>query len=81
MRESLSSVFSYLFMTTIFILMLAAFGLLVVFLHSLFTDVGDVETQVGFLFIYIIIACVILAPIFLYISNKLEKFGGHTDRI
>lgn len=79
MRDSLSSVFSYLFTTTIFIIILSAFGALIVFLRSIFTDIGDVETRVGFLFIYILIACVILAPVFLFVSNKLEKHGGRME--
>ena len=81
MRDSLSSIFSYLFMTTIFMLILSAFGMLIVFLRSLFTDIGDMETRVGFLFVYILIICIILAPIFLYVSNKLEKYGGRIDQI
>lgn len=81
MRDSLSSIFSYLFMTTIFMLILSAFGMLIVFLRSLFTDIGDMETRVGFLFVYILIICIILAPIFLYVSSKLEKYGGRIDQI
>ena len=81
MRDSLSSIFSYLFMTTIFMLILSAFGMLIVFLRSFFTDIGDMETRVGFLFVYILIICIILAPIFLYVSNKLEKYGGRIDQI
>lgn len=79
MRDSLSSVFSYLFTTTIFIIILSAFGALIVLLRSMFTDISNVEARVGFLFIYILITCVILAPIFLYVSNKLEKHGGRME--
>jgi len=79
MRDSLSSVFSYLFTTTIFIIILSAFGALIVFLRSIFTRIGNVEARVGFLFIYILIACVILAPIFLFIANKLEKHGRRME--
>lgn len=79
MRDSLSRVFFYLFMTNIFVILLSASGALIVFLHSIFTDIGDVEARVGFLLIYILIICLILVPIFLYVSNKLEKNSGHME--
>lgn len=42
-------------------------------------DVGGMEKQTGYAFLYVFISCVIAAPIFHYISNKLEKRSRQTD--
>lgn len=73
MRDSLSAVFSYLFMASIVICIISLFGVLIIFMRSFTTDVGGLEKQSGYAFLYVFITCVIAAPIFHYISNKLEK--------
>ena len=73
MRDSLSSVFSYLFMASIFISIISLFAVLIIFLRSFMTDTGELEKQSGYAFLYLFIICIIAAPIFHYISNRLEK--------
>jgi hypothetical protein len=79
MRDSLSSVFSYLFMAAVIICIISLFGALIIFMRSFTMDIGGLERQTGFAFLYVFISCVIAAPIFHYISTKLEKNTRGTD--
>ncbi len=79
MRDSLSVAFSYLFMATVIICVISLFGALIIFMRSFTMDVGGMEKQTGYAFLYVVIFCVIAAPIFHYISNKLEKRTRDTD--
>ncbi|MEQ9619480.1 MAG: hypothetical protein RIG61_09940 [Deltaproteobacteria bacterium] len=81
MRDSLSSVFSYLFMTAVFISVISAFGIILILIRSFIVEISEIEKQTGFIFLYIFLACIILAPIFLFISNKLEKYGKRVDEV
>lgn len=79
MRDSLSSVFSYLFMATVCICVISLFAVLIIFMRSFMTDIGGLEKQAGYAFLYLFIICIIAAPIFHYISNKLEKHTRSMD--
>jgi len=79
MRDSLSSVFSYLFMAAVVICIISLFGVLIIFMRSYTMDIGGMEKQTGYAFLYVFIFCVIAAPIFHYISAKLEKHTRGTD--
>ena len=79
MRDSLSSIFSYLFMAAVAVCVISLFGALIIFMRSLTMDIGGLEEQTGFAFLYVFIFCLIAAPIFHYISNKLEKHTRGTD--
>lgn len=79
MRDSLSSVFSYLFMATVIVCVISLFGTLIIFMRSFTMEVGGLERQTGFAFLYVFISCIIAAPIFHYISHKLEKQTRGTD--
>lgn len=81
MRDSLSSVFSYLFMVAVFISVVAAFSTILILLRSFIVEISVTEKQIGFIFLYIFLTCIILAPIFLFISNRLEKSGRRLDEI
>ncbi|MCA9808798.1 MAG: hypothetical protein R3B51_12175 [Thermodesulfobacteriota bacterium] len=79
MRDSLSSLFSYLFMVTVSIAVIAIFAAIVILLRSFVMEIGVVEVQAGFMFLYIFIGSCILSPIFLYLSNRLDKYKRPTD--
>ncbi|MCL4243791.1 MAG: hypothetical protein KJ002_01450 [Candidatus Dadabacteria bacterium] len=79
MRDSLSNFFSYMFMVTVSIATVTIFAALVILFRSLVMEIGGPEEQVGFMFLYIFIGSCILSPIFLYISNRLEKYRRPTD--
>lgn len=81
MRDSLSSVFSYLFMVAVFISIISAFGIILILFRSFIFEISGIEKQTGFIFLYIFLTCIISAPIFLFISNKLEKYGKRIDEV
>jgi len=81
MRDSLSSVFSYLFMASIFVSVIALFAVLIIFMRSFMGDIGGMEKQAGYAFLYVFIICAVAAPIFHYISNRLEKHTRGLDEI
>jgi|GEM_PF-1906410 len=81
MRDQLSSIFSYLFMSAAVICLISAFAAIIIFIRSLVQDIGMMEKQTGFLFLYIFVIAALLAPVFLYVSNKLEKYSGRMDEI
>jgi hypothetical protein len=81
MRDQLSSIFSYLFMSSAVICLISAFGVIIIFIRSFVQDIGIAEKQTGFLFLYIFIIAAVSAPIFLLISNRLEKYSGRMDEI
>lgn len=81
MRDSLSSVFTYLFMVAVFISLVSAFGMILILVRSFIIEISVTEKQIGFKFLYVFLTCIILAPIFLFTSNKLEKSGRRLDEV
>ena len=47
----------------------------------LFMEIDGMEKQAGYAFLYVFIICIIAAPIFHYISHKLEKSTKRMDEI
>jgi sensor histidine kinase YesM len=76
MRNSLPNFFSYLFMTAALIALFSAFGMIIIFLRSYVMSINDLEQRTGYILLYIFIISLILAPTFLYISDKLEKIDS-----
>lgn len=81
MRDQLSSIFSYLFMGAAITCLISAFAVIIIFIRSFVLDIGKAETQTGFFFLYMFIIAAVLAPVFLYVSNRLEKYSGRMDEI
>ena len=66
--------FSYLFMISIFLGAISAFFVVIYLLRHLFaTNVSETETNLAYNGLIVFVICIILAPIFLNISQKLEK--------
>ncbi len=81
MRDQLSSLFLYLFMTSAVTGLISAFGVIIIVIRAIVLDISITEKQAGFIFLYISIIAAVAAPVFLFISNKLEKYSGRTDEI
>ncbi len=81
MRNSLSNVFSYLFMIASFICIISAFSLLVILVRYFMIDIGPQEKQIAKLFVVIFISTIILAPTLYYISYRLEKYSGRMKEV
>lgn len=81
MNETLSSFFSYLFMTSIFGSVVSAFVVFVIVLRNFLTSISGLEKQIAYNFGVVFIVCIVLAPIFLYISERLEKASKKQEDI
>ena len=81
MRDQLSSLFSYLFMSSAVVCLISVFAVLIILIRSVVADISHTETQMGYVFFYIFVITALLAPVFLYVSNKLEKYSGRMDGI
>ena len=81
MRDSLASAFSYLFMASIFVSVISLFAVLIIYMRARMMEIGGMEKQAGYAFLYVFIICIIAAPVFHYISNKLEKNTKGMDEI
>ncbi len=66
-------------MVTVSIAVIAIFAAIVILLRSFVMEIGVVEVQAGFMFLYIFIGSCVLSPIFLYLSNRLDKYKRPTD--
>ena len=81
MRDQFASIFSYLFMSSAVLCLISVFAVLIILIRSVVGDVGRAETQTGYIFFYIFVISALLAPVFLYVSNRLEKYSGRMDGI
>jgi len=72
-RTSLTTIFSYLFMTFGLVALFSTFGTIIIFLRRYFISVNDVEKQTGFILLYILIGSLILSLLFLYLSDKTDN--------
>lgn len=81
MRNSLSNVFSYLFMIAGFICIISALSLLIILVRYFLIDIGPQEKQIAKYFVVIFISTIILAPILHYISYRLEKYSGRMKEV
>lgn len=81
MRDQLSSLFSYLFMTSAVTGVISAFGVIIIVIRAVVQDISITEKQAGFIFLYIFIIAAAAAPVFLFISNRLEKYSGRMDEV
>jgi hypothetical protein len=69
----LVKLFSYLFMISIFLSAISAFFVVIVLVRHFFASVSETETSLAYNSLKVFVICIILAPIFLSISQKLEK--------
>ena len=65
--------FSYLFVISIFLSAISSFFVVMVLLRHFFASVSETETSLAYNSLIVFVICVILAPIFLSIYQKLEK--------
>ena len=65
--------FSYLFTISIFISAVSAFFVVLALLRHFFSSVSETEVRLAYNSLIVFAICIVLAPIFLSISQKLEK--------
>lgn len=68
-----------MFMVTVSIAAITLFAALIILFRSFTMEIGRAEEEIGFTFLYAFIASCILSPIFLYLSNRLDKYKRPTD--
>lgn len=73
MKSSLAAFLSYVFMTSIIVLLVSAFGTVIVGARYFFTTISETEKSIGFNFLIIFIVSGILAPILLYLNQKMDR--------
>lgn len=73
MKSSIAAFLSYLFMTVIIVLVVSAFGALIVGVRYFFTSISEAEKSIGYNFMLIFITCAIIAPIILHLNLKLDR--------
>jgi len=69
----LVKLFSYLFAISIFISAISAFFVVLVLLRHFFSSVSETEAHLAYNSLIVFVISIVLAPIFLSISQKLEK--------
>ncbi len=65
--------FSYLFMISIVLSAISGFFVVMVLLRHFFASVSETETNLAYNSLIVFVICIILAPIFLSIYQKLER--------
>ncbi len=73
MKEFLASLFSYLFMIALIVLGVSLFASSVIGLRYFFIPIGAEEKELGKKLLLVAGTSFILAPVFLFLSEKLEK--------
>lgn len=77
MKSSIAAFLSYLFMTVVILLVVSAFGALIIGARYIFTSISETEKSIGYNLLLIFIASGVLAPILLYLNQKFDRL----DRI
>ena len=73
MKSSLASLFSYLFMTAIIVVVISAFGAAIIGIRYFLTSISHTEKALGINFLTVLIVAGLLAPLLLHLSLKLER--------
>jgi|GEM_PF-2034185 len=73
MKSSLASLFSYLFMTAIIVVVISAFGTAIIGTRYFLTSISDTEKALGINFLTVLVVAGLLAPLLLHLSLKLER--------
>lgn len=81
MRNSIVSLFSYLFMTSAFVCVATALCLLVILLRYLGDATSETEMEIARYFLFILIISAVLAPLSLLVSDKLGKVSRQREEV
>jgi len=79
LRSSIGKLFSYIFMTSIVLLAISAFFLIVVVLRYFFTDISRTEIDFGYDMLILFIVFLVLSPVSFLISDRLGKLRRKKD--
>jgi len=81
MKNSLASIFSYLFMVSAFVSMASAFCLVVVLLRYLGNATSETEMNIARYFLVVLVSGIVLTPLLLFTSDKLGKLGKRREEV
>lgn len=79
MKSSMAAFFSYLFITSVIALIISAFGAVIVGIRHLLTTISDTEQTIGYYFLLLFIASLVLAPLFLHLNQKFDRLDRRYD--
>ena len=71
--QSITNLFSYLFMSSAFAGSICSFYLVVFYLKDIFGDTSDFEAKIAKQLFIILIFCIVIFPASFYISHAAEK--------
>lgn len=73
MKSILSTLFSYLFMATIVVILVSSFALVIILIRHFLVSIGEDEKQLGYNFLIALVTSGILSPIFLFLNRKFDR--------
>ncbi|MDA2918155.1 hypothetical protein MYX76_01440 [Desulfobacterota bacterium AH_259_B03_O07] len=79
LRSSIGKLFSYVFVTSIFLLVISAFFLIIVVLRYSLTDISRTEIDFGYYMLKLFVVCAVLCPVSFLVSNRFEKLRKKKD--
>lgn len=77
MRSIIASTASYIFMSSLFSIIMCIFAIALILIRNMFGLSSDSGNDLMLVFIKILIVCAMICPAALYVSNKLGR--GYTD--
>ncbi|HSE84229.1 MAG TPA: hypothetical protein VLB01_06755 [Thermodesulfobacteriota bacterium] len=81
MRNSISSLFSYIFMTSAFVSVSTALCLIVILLRYIGDETTDTEMAVARYFLFVLVISAVLTPLSLFVSDKLGKISRRKGEV
>ncbi len=81
MRNSLASIFSYIFMTSAFVCVSTALCLTVIFLRYIGDETTDTEMAIARYFLFVLIVSAVLTPLSLFVSERLGKISRQKGEV
>ena len=81
MRNSLASMFSYIFMTSAFVCVSTALCSIVIFLRYIGDETTDTEIAIARYFVFVLVVSAVLTPLSLLVSDKLGKISRRKGEV
>ncbi len=78
--QSLTNLFSYLFMTSAFVGVSCSFYLVIYYLKDIIADTSETEQKIAKQLFVILLFCIFIFPLSFYISHKSEKKSTVEDK-
>ena len=80
MKSSIAAFLSYLFIAAIVVLIISAFGAVIIGIRHILTTISETEKSIGIKFLITFVCSGVLAPVILYLNLKLDRLDKiHED--